>query len=80
VSDFYIEEEGDWNDMDDDFWEQLAEDMSEEGYNNRTGEYHWIEFSHYKYDIPTKWEYSIDTEEEKEVIKIKKGKHGGFLG
>lgn len=77
----FIEEEKDneWNDLEDEFWEQLAEDMSEEGYNHSTGEYHWIEMSYYKYDPPTSWNNEVEPQEE-ERINIKKNKHGGFLG
>lgn len=40
----------DWNDEEDDgFWDNLSEDMEEEGYNSKTGEYHWTEMSYYRY-------------------------------
>jgi len=70
------ERDNEWNDLEDDFWEALADDMSKEGYDHATGEYFWIEMSYYKYATPTTWS-NVDETQEEEKIKIKK--HGGLL-
>jgi hypothetical protein len=54
----------------DEFWEQLVEDMENEGYNHNNGEYYWTEFSHYKYDHPTDWFYDIEDEESELYLYI----------
>ena len=48
----------DWNDLEDDeFWEELSNDMEELGYNPKTKEFEWREMSHYRYEKKTDFFY-----------------------
>ena len=62
-----MQEKIEWSSFEDDlFWEQLVEDMEEEGYCKKDGSYHWVEMSYNKYGKPTDWFYE-SPEEEKEL-------------
>lgn len=41
----------DWVEAEDEFWDEFED--YEEGYNRKTGEYHWIELSYYTIPLKT---------------------------
>jgi len=42
------DDELDWNELGDDFWDELSNDMNEYGYNKKKKEFYWIEMSYYR--------------------------------
>lgn len=48
-------DELDWVEADDEFWDEFED--YEDGFDPKTGEYYWVEMSHYTLPKKTKFEY-----------------------